>query len=132
MSLYKTLTEKILISFFATKLNSNFNTFILFIFSTVIILLGMIQYSLVRYYTTSSNTNSNRSTKEYILKTFVICMTIADHVRILSYFNSHLVYGSSLELNSIGNLYGIIGLFVARIIFLWLNYKNEKEKERKK
>jgi hypothetical protein len=57
-------------------------------------------------------------------------MTIADHVRILSYFSSHLVYGSSLELSSIGNLYGIIGLFVARIIFLWLNYKNEKEKQR--
>ncbi|CAF1302629.1 unnamed protein product, partial [Rotaria sordida] len=78
----------------------------------------MIQYSLIRYCTTSSIAGENHSTKEYIIKIFVTCMAIADLVHIFSFLNYHWTYDSSLNLSSIGNLYLSTGLFTARIIFL--------------
>jgi hypothetical protein len=96
-------------------------------FSTVMILLGMIEYSLVRYCTTSSTVGDNRSTKEYILKIFVSCVAIADLIHTSSYLNHHLAYESSFEPSAIVYMYGSIGLFSARAIFLWLNYQKEKK-----
>jgi hypothetical protein len=96
------------------------------------ILLGMIEYSLVRYCTTSSAVGDNRSTKEYVLKVFVLCMAIGDLVHIFSFLNYHLTYGSSSDLSSVGNIYGSIVFFLTRAIFLWLNYQNDTKKQRKK
>ncbi|CAF0980800.1 unnamed protein product [Rotaria sordida] len=102
-------------------------------FCTVMSLLGMIEYFLVRYCTTSISTPTDiHSTKKHILKLFVSCMAIGDLIHMFSFLNYHLTYGSSLQLSSIGNLYGSIGLFLARAVFLWLNYPNEKTKQKEK
>jgi preprotein translocase subunit SecY len=102
------------------------------LFRTVLILLGLIEYSLVRYCTTSSPTDADRSTKQYILRIFVMCMAIADAVHVCSFLNYQLAYGSLLDLSAIGNVHTCTVLIVARIIYLWLNYQNEKKKQNKK
>lgn len=59
-------------------------------------------------------------------------MAIADIVYVCSFLNYQLVYGSLLDFSAIGNVYLCIGIIVFRIIFLWLNYQNEKKNQRKK
>ncbi|CAF1450659.1 unnamed protein product [Adineta steineri] len=100
-------------------------------FCTTLLLLAIIEYSVVRYCTKSSTNDNSRATKEYILKIFVLCMTIRDLIHTCSYLNYYLNYGSFFELSSIGNLHLTIVLPIARIIFLWLNYQNKNAKQRK-
>jgi hypothetical protein len=75
------------------------------------ILLGLIQYSIVRYCTTTPRTDDSRPTKEYILKVFVMCMATADFIHTCSFSNYQMAHGSSLDSSSIVNIFGSISFF---------------------
>lgn len=84
----------------------------------------MIQYSVIRYCTTPSNTSDNSSTKRHILKLFLICALIADIIHTFAYLHYYLTHGLSFDLS----LCLTTGVFLARLIFLWLNNKDDKKK----
>jgi cytochrome c oxidase subunit IV len=87
----------------------------------------MIQYSIIRYCTRSSTNGDNHSAKQHILKIYLICMVIADVIHTVSYLHYYSTYGTSFDLS----LYLTTAIFMGRLIFLWLNYKNEKKKKAK-
>ena len=97
-------------------------------FSTVMIVLGMIEYLLVFYCTVPSTLHNSHSTKAYVLKVSIISLAIGDAIHAASFLYYYMAHGSAVDLSLIANMCLPTGLFIGRILFLWLNRLDEMSK----